>query len=157
MNTLVVLARGAYAPWLTWLSLFVGAFALHSKLQKGGWSARSDRICLITQTRSVHTHATQQTVGPWQPRLHFRCTICFRRLNATSFLSTNGSDRHSINGSNPRDSAIPIKLNPPQNATDATSTWRSFSWRRDETILAGAPYRCDHFAIHAQGWLSLPG
>ena len=66
MNTLVALARGAYAPWLTWLSLFVGAFALHSKLQKGGWSARSDRICLITQTRSVHTHATQQTVGAWQ-------------------------------------------------------------------------------------------
>ena len=125
--------------------------------RKGAWSARSDRICLITQTRSVHTHATQQTVGPWQPRLHFHCTICFRRLNATSFLSTNGSDRHSINGFNPRDSAIPIKLNPPQNATDATPTWRSFSWRRDETILAGAPYRCDHFAIHAQGWLFLPG
>jgi len=36
MNTLVTLARGAYAPWLSWLSLFVGAFALHSKLQKGG-------------------------------------------------------------------------------------------------------------------------
>lgn len=35
-TTLVALARGAYVPWLSWLSLFVGAFALHRRLQKGG-------------------------------------------------------------------------------------------------------------------------
>ena len=71
------LARGAHASWL---SLFVGASndCTAQQTAERGWSARRDRICFITQTRSVHTHATQQTVGPLYPRLHFHCTICFR-------------------------------------------------------------------------------
>ena len=54
----------------------------------------------------------------------------------------------------------PIKLYPPQNAidaVDATSRWRSFSRRRDDSILARAPYRCDCFAIRARRCLFYQG
>jgi hypothetical protein len=94
-----------------------------------------------------------------------RCILVFISTapyvsDSNVFLSTNGSDRHSINGFKAPIHATltsPSKPYSPQNATDATPTWRSFSWRRDESILAGAPYRCECFAIHAQGWLFYPG
>jgi hypothetical protein len=85
---LVALGRIPWSPWPESSPRRICALAvtsrwriaLHSRLlpAERGWSARSDRICFITQTRSVHTHATQQTVGPLHPRLHFHCTICFR-------------------------------------------------------------------------------
>src|SRR4051812_19504885 len=49
-----------------WLSLFVGTLRCAINCAERGWSAWSDRICLVTQTRLLHTHAVQQTVGPLQ-------------------------------------------------------------------------------------------
>lgn len=162
---LVGLGRTPWSPWtkpspprICALAVAVTSrwrIALHSRLlpAERGWSARSVRICFITQTRSAHTHAAQQTVGPLHPRLHFHRTICFKLQRPLAFLSTNGSDRHSIDGFEAPIHATltsPSKPYSPQNGMGATSTWRSFSWRRDECVLAGVPHRCEYSAVHAQ-------
>lgn len=128
--------------------------AQHSKLQKGAG--------LHGVTASASSHKRAQCILMQHSRPLDRCILDFISTgpyvsDCNVFLSTNGSDRHSINGFDPRDFAIPIKLNPPQNATDATPTWRSSSWRRDESISADTPYRWDCSAIRARRWFSYQG
>jgi hypothetical protein len=118
-SDLVALGRTPWSPWpkasprrICALAVtFRWRIALHSMLLPAdrGWPARSDRICFTTQTRSVHTHAAQQTVGPLHPRLHFHCTICFRQQRLPLHERKRPTLHKRLQGSDPRDSNIPIK------------------------------------------------
>ena len=134
--------------------------AQHSKLQKGAG--------LHGVTASASSHKRALCILMQHSRQLDRCILDFISTapyvsDCNVSLSTNGSDRHSINGFEAPIHATlisPSKPYYPQNATNATPTWRSFSWRRDESILAGASYRCECFAHSAHscsGLAFLPG